>query len=134
MNNKEIVQKAYECFGRGDIPGLMELYSDDVSWTIPEVENAPISGTRNGKAAVADFFEQLAGLEEFTHFAPNEFIAEGDRVVVLGSSAGKVIPTGKSFTTDWVHICTVRDGKITNFLEFFDNAAVTRAYQRSAAA
>ena len=32
MNNVEIVRKAYECFGRGDIEGLMELYSDDISW------------------------------------------------------------------------------------------------------
>jgi uncharacterized protein len=134
MNNKEIVQKAYECFGTGDIPGLLELYSDDITWTIPQVENAPISGTRTGKAAVAEFFEHLAGLEEFSHFAPTEFIAEGDRVVVLGSSVGKVLATGNSFSTDWVHICTVRDGKITSFLEFTDTAAVTRAYQKTAVA
>ncbi len=134
MNNTEIVKKAYEHFGSGDIEGLLSLYSDDVSWTIPTIENAPFSGSRTGKPAVAEFFTQLADAEEFSHFAPTEFIAEGDRVVVLGSSKGTVKSTGNNFATDWVHICTVKDGKITSFLEFFDSAAVSRAYQKTAAA
>lgn len=134
MNSTETVQKAYDCFGNGDIAGLMDLYTDDVSWTIPEVENAPFSGSRQGKAAVGEFFQLLSESEDFSHFAPNEFIAQGDRVVVLGSSIATIKATGKTFSTDWVHICTVKDGKITNFLEFFDNAAATRAYQRSATA
>ena len=134
MNNTEIVQKAYECFGNGDIAGLLELYTDDVTWTIPVVENAVFSGSRTGKAAVAEFFRQLGESEDFSHFAPTEFIAQGDRVVVLGASTATVKATGKTFSTDWVHICSVSDGKITSFLEFFDNAAATRAYQKTAAA
>ena len=134
MNNTEIVQKAYECFGNGDLPGLLELYTDDVVWTIPEVENVEYSGTRTGKPAVAEFFRLLAESEDFSHFAPTEFITQGDRVVVLGESTATIKATGKTFSTDWVHICTVKDGKITNFLEFFDNAAATRAFQKTLAA
>ncbi len=127
MTNKEIVQKAYECFGTGDIPGLLELYSDDVTWTTPVVDNVSYSGARQGKEAVAEFFQLLGETDEFSHFAPTEFIAEGDRVVVLGDFTVTIKATGKTYSTDWVHICTVKDGKITSFLEFFDTAAANEA-------
>ena len=46
MNNTEIVKNAYECFGSGNIQGLLELYSDDVSWITPKIDNAVYSGAR----------------------------------------------------------------------------------------
>ncbi|MDI1241769.1 MAG: nuclear transport factor 2 family protein [bacterium] len=134
MNNTEIVKKAYECFGKGDIEGLMELYSDDVSWEIPKIDNAAYSGARRGKEAVSEFFELLAKSETFTQFEPVEFIAEGDKVVVLGKSEANITATGKSFSTEWVHISTVMDGKITGFKEFFDTAAANQAHQLHAVA
>jgi ketosteroid isomerase-like protein len=134
MTNTEIVKKAYDCFGKGDIAGLLDLNADDIKWTIPVVEGAEFSGSRTGKPAVAEFFKQLAEAEDFSHFAPNEFIAEGDRVIALGSSTATIKETGKTFKTDWVHVFTVKNGKITNFTEFFDNAAANRAYQKTLAA
>jgi len=134
MNNTEIVQSGYEFFGNGDIEGLLTLFSDDITWTVPEIENAPFAGTRSGAASVAEFFTQLAEAEDITRFEPLEFIAEGDKVVVLGESAATVRTTGKSYETDWVHVFHLHDGKVTEFTEFFDNAAATRAFQKSAAA
>lgn len=134
MNNTEIVQKAYECFGAGDIPGLLELFSEQVSWSVPEIENAPFAGNRNGIASVTEFFTQLAEAEDITRFEPLEFIAEGDKVVVLGESAATVRSTGKRYETDWVHVFHVHDRKIHEFKEFLDNAAATRAFQKSAVA
>lgn len=134
MNNTEIVQKAYECFGKGDIPGLLECCADDIGWTVPEIENAAFAGARKGKAAVGEFFGQLVEGEDITRFEPLEFIAQGDKVVVLGESAATVRSTGKSYETDWVHVFHLRDGKIADFREFFDNAAATRAFQKTAAA
>lgn len=134
MSNTEIVQKAYECFGTGDIEGLLELYSDDVSWITPKVDNAVYSGARAGKAAVAEFFQLLDASEEFTEFEPTEFIAEGDKVVVLGKFTATVKATGKTFSSDWVHISTVTDGKITGFREYFDTAAANEAHQLHAVA
>ena len=61
-------------------------------------------------------------------------IAQGDKVVVLGRSEAKVKSTGRMAATDWVHVFTVRDQKVTNFTELFDSAAVTRAYQKAATA
>lgn len=130
-NNTQIVQEAYSKFGSGDIEGLLNLMSDDIEWTTPTVEGAPLTGKRNGRDSVAEFFGMLDESEEFSSFEPREFIAQGDRVVVLGNSAGTVKPTGRNFETDWVHIFTVKDGKVTSFKEFFDSAAMERAYQKA---
>jgi len=134
MNNTEIVKKGYECFGSGDIEGLLEFYSDDISWETPKVDNAAYSGARRGKEAVLEFFGMLAESETFTKFEPTEFIAEGDKVVVLGTFEVTVKATGKSFATDWVHVMTVQDGKVTAFREYFDTAAANQAHQLHAAA
>jgi ketosteroid isomerase-like protein len=75
----------------------------------------------------------LTEAENITRFEPLEFIAEGDKVVVLGESAATVNATGKSYETDWVHVFHLQDGKVTEFVEFFDNAAANRAFQRTAA-
>ncbi len=133
-NKTEIVKRGYERFGSGDIDGLLELFAEDIKWTIPEVNGSPFNAETNGREDVRKFFGTLGQTEEFTNFEPREFISEGDKVVVLGHSEGSIKTTGRNFATDWVHIFTVKDDKITSFLEFFDNVAMERAYQKSATA
>jgi len=134
MNNLQIVQDAYGKFGSGDIGGLIGLLSDDIDWRVPEIENASFAGASRGHEAMGEFFAALVAEEEITHFEPIEFIDGGDKIVVLGKSAATVRETGRSYQTEWVHIFTIKDGKITNFHEFFDNAAATRAYQKTTTA
>ncbi|MCB1025736.1 MAG: nuclear transport factor 2 family protein [Acidobacteria bacterium] len=129
--NIELVQQAYGYFGSGNIDGLIGLLTEDVKWTIPEVEGSPMDAVTNGRENVREFFGTLASTEEFSAFEPREFIADGNKVVVLGHSAGKVIETGRTFSSDWVQVFTVENGKISVFHEFFDNAEVARAYQKA---
>lgn len=134
QDNIDLVKTAYEKFGAEDIPGLLSLFADDIEWTTPNVENAFFGGTINGTTAVTDFFGKLAETENFSNFEPKEFIASGDRVVSLGTSTSTVTDTGREYTTDWVHIFTVRNSKIESFLEFFDTAEVNRAFQKATTA
>lgn len=133
-SNLQVVQSGYEKFGSGDINGLLSLFDEDIKWTVPEIENAPFGGSRVGREAVGQFFSQLDEAEDITEFSPTEFIAQGDRVVVLGRSTSTVRSTGNTYSTDWVHVFRLEDGKVTEFLEFFDNAAATRAFQKAATA
>ena len=132
--NIAIVKEAYSRFQNEDLPGLLNHFSDDIEWTTPNVENSFIGGTINGKNEVTGFFSKLAETEDFSDFAPREFIASGDRVVVLGTTTATVKDTGREYNTDWVHLFTVRDSKITSFLEFFDTAEVNRAFQKATSA
>lgn len=133
-NNVEIVKQGYERFGSGDIEGLLNLFSDDIGWTTPKVEGADFTGERQGREAVGEFFSLLGDAEEFSKFEPTEFIAQGDKVVVIGSSTATIKSTGRTADSDWVHVFTVKDGKVTNFHEFFDSAAIERAFQKATTA
>ncbi len=133
-NNTQITKQGYEKFGSGDIEGLLSLFAEDISWKTPTVAGASFTGQRNGREDVRKFFTELGESEEFSNFEPIEFIAQGDKVVVLGKSAGTVKSTRRPFETEWLHIFTVKDGKITGFLEFFDTAAMERAYQKATTA
>jgi uncharacterized protein len=132
--NTKTVRQGYEKFGSGDIAGLLSLFADDIQWTVPAIENAAFAGSRKGRDSVAEFFGQLNEAEEITRFEPNEFIAQGDTVVVLGKSSATVRGTGRKYDTDWVHVFKLRDGKVASFAEFFDNAAATRAFQKGVTA
>jgi len=130
--NVELVRSGYEKFGSGDIPGLLSLLTPDIDWSTPHIENAPFGGRLLGLPEVGNFFSKLGEAEDFAYFEPSEFIAKGDRVVVLGRAKATVKSTGRDYEIDWVHIFTVHEGKITNFAEFFDTAVVDKAFQKAA--
>ncbi len=129
QENTKIVRRTYELFKSGDIETLLGMYSDDVSWETPEVENAPFGrGKISGRESVAEFFSRLDESEECLTFEPTEFIAQGNKVVVLGNFSWRIKSTNKEYASDFAHVVTVTDGKITGFYEFFDNAAAGRAH------
>ena len=62
-----------------------------------------------------------------TYPKPPEFVAQGDRVLVVGVATGKIKATNKTFKDDWVFDITVRDGKLTKIREYIDTQALARA-------
>jgi ketosteroid isomerase-like protein len=129
--NTELVQQAYQHFKGGDIQGFLQSLSEDVEWTLFEIEGVPFSGTHRGLEGVGQFFSQVFDTEEPLHFEPREFVAQGEKVVALGDYAWRVKSTGRVYETDFVHVITVRNGKIARFQEFTDTAKVGSAYRRS---
>jgi len=128
--NVDKVKEAYEAFGRGDIPALVATLAEDVRWTINgPADVVPYMGAREGRDAVVEFFAQLSESETITKFEPREWVAEGDKVVVVGVSEAEVRATGKQYGLDWVHVFTLRDGFISDFREFFDTARVVDAFR-----
>lgn len=130
QDNTRVVQDAYAAFGRGDIASLIALMSPDVDWesVIGVASNVPMRGRRSGPAAVTNFFAQVAENVEFHQFEPREFVADRDKVVVLGYYRGTARKTGRGFESDWVMVFTVRDGKVTRFREYMDAGAVNAAF------
>ncbi len=61
MSNLATAQMIYEAFGRGDVPAILDVCSDDVAWENWEDNRAqksgiPIMQARSGKPGVAEFF------------------------------------------------------------------------------
>jgi uncharacterized protein len=132
--NTKVVQQAYEFFKSGDIGGLLNQFSDNISWLVPEMENVPYAGKINGRESVTDFFALLDKTEENLTFDRNEFVAQGDKVVVLGNFSWRVKSTNKRYASDFTHVFTLRDGKITGFHEYLDTAARIKAHTAAQAA
>lgn len=126
-NNIEIVQQCYAEFGNGNIPGILNLLSDDVKWVDPGAPDIPFAGTRTGKEAVSGFFTDMAATVTFTHFEPQHFYSDGNAVFVKGIFTGTANNTGKTFDSDWAMLWEVIDGKVTSFQAFSDTVAIARA-------
>ncbi len=94
----------------------------------------PLAGKRTGRDGVADFFATLARDQDVLEFEPGEIIAQNDKVVSLGHYKWQVKETGRDFESDFVHIFTIRDGKIAGLREHFDSAVVAAAYQKAMSA
>lgn len=62
----------------------------------------------------------------------HEYVAQEDRVLVLGFAKGRIKATNKTWEDDWVFAITVRDGKLTNIREYIDTQALARASKMGA--
>ena len=134
QQNIDIVRKGYDAFGRGDIAGLLALLDADVEWTTPGASDLPTAGTRRGQAQVGEFFKTINEIIEFDSFEPNTFLADGDRVVVLGTDHFRVKGgSGKSLKESWAHVFTIGNGKITAFQEFIDTSALAAELKAASA-
>jgi len=128
QSNVAVVQQTYEAFGRGDIPGVLDLLTDDVVWTLQGPTTIPFAGVHRGHKGIAEFFSLVEEALEFEHFEPREIVAQGDTVVVLGYERSLAKATGRPLEQEWVHIYTLRDGKIAMGRFFEDTAAEVAAF------
>jgi ketosteroid isomerase-like protein len=134
QDNVKVVKQGYDNFRTGNIPALLDQLAERVEWQLPEMEGVPLGGKRKGRDGVAGFFSKLAEIEDVISFEPREFIAQGDKVVALGTYAFRVKGTRREFTSDFAHVFTVQNGKIARFQEYMDTAQAVIAYQQKAAA
>jgi uncharacterized protein len=129
MSSKENVQtvkKFFEAMGHGNKQGLLALAAEDVEWIIPG-EDWPLAGTHRGHAGLRDVLQKASETMETSFSGPPEYVAQGDRVLMIGSATGRIKATNRTFEDDWVFAITVRDGKVTNIREYIDTQALARA-------
>ncbi len=130
QENVQIVKAAFAALGRGDVQGLLALSAEDIEWIIPG-EDWPLAGTHRGHAELADLFQKASEME-ILYPEPPEFVAQGDRVLVVGLSRGRVKATNKTFEDHFVFAITVRNGKLANIREYIDTQALARASKMDA--
>jgi ketosteroid isomerase-like protein len=129
--NVQIVKNFLAALGRRDKQDLLALSAEDIEWIIPG-EDWPLAGTHRGHAGLADLLQKASDTLETSYPEPPEFVAQGDRVLVVGVATGRIKATNKPFKDDWVFAITVRNGKLTNIREYIDTQALARASQMDA--
>ncbi len=128
--NIQVVQAAYAAFDRRDIAGVLNALDDSIVWrrTQGAASYVSMAGEHRGKAAVQEFFRLVDEYEQFDVFDPQEFIAQGDKVIVLGRYTVVIKTTGRKVDCDWVMVYTMKNGKVVKFQEFSDSAGINAAF------
>ncbi len=49
QENTKLAKRVYELVKSGDVEGFLNMFSDDVSWETPKVENTPFNGKSAAK-------------------------------------------------------------------------------------
>jgi uncharacterized protein len=129
--NSQVVKDFFAAIGSGDKQRLLSLVAEDIEWIVPG-EDWPLAGTHRGHAGLADVLQKASEEVEVTYPAPPEYVAQGDRVMVVGVATGKIKATNKPFKDDWVFAITVRNGKVTKIREYIDTQALARASEMDA--
>ena len=112
------VQRMFAAFDAGDLGALIETVSPDSRWTYYGANPRLSSAEFTGRPAVRRFFERILERLEMTEFNTDEFVVEGDTVIVLGSEAGLVLKSGKTFRNVWTQKYVVKDGQIVEMAEY----------------
>src|SRR3974390_1511781 len=127
--NVSTVKRLYELFAMHDVDSILAVLDDDVVWAEPENPWNPAGGTRHGHAGFLGWVTAGRDCEEILVLDVHQFIGSGDVVAVIGRSTCRVKATGRMYSTDFVHLVTIRDGKIARFQEFFDTFAAAEAFR-----
>lgn len=130
--NAETLQKAYHDWNhsRGKTStAWLDLMADNVRFQslAGGGPGAEFTVECHSRADVARYFAELAKGWEMIHYTTEVFVASGDRVVMLGSTAWRNRGTQRVVDTPKADLVTFRDGRIVEFFEFYDTAKLFAA-------
>jgi ketosteroid isomerase-like protein len=119
--NKQQAEAAYRAFSEGDAAGAMANMDDGVVWTV-RGDNS-LTGTYTGKEEIAELWAKFA--EKGLKTEPHDFVADGDKVVVLTTAS----LDGES--TEAADVLTFNgEGKLIGFEQIGDPAVGNRVFAR----
>lgn len=121
--NKEVVEAAYASLARGDVPAALAAMADDIRWT--QADGFPITGTYVGPQAVLEGVSMRLGeIGEGFAVVPDQFVADGETVVALGTYSWKSTRSAEPAAVKMAHVWTVADGKLATFRQYVDTVRV----------
>ncbi|MGK7296491.1 MAG: SMP-30/gluconolactonase/LRE family protein [Candidatus Wenzhouxiangella sp. M2_3B_020] len=122
---RAIVESVYTAFAEGNMNTFAGLMSPDIVWN--EAEGNPYADRNpyiGPDAVMAGLFARLAADWDDFSATPGEFVVDGDRVVVFGRYKETWKATGKTIDIPFVHSWTVSDGRLIEFQQFTNTAAL----------
>jgi uncharacterized protein len=118
--NADVVRRGYEAFSAGDLQTLGELFGEDPVWHVPG--RGVLSGTRRGRDAILAYFGELGERSQGSLRVTVRDIVGGDHHTV-GIHHAQAERNGKTLEQDTAAVFIVRDGKVVECREFFEDTA-----------
>lgn len=126
--NLQLIQSVYAAVAAGDGGAVLAALDPQIVWN--EAENFVYAGGNPyvGPQRVGEGVLGRLGAE-WDGFAvvPHQFVSDGDTVVSLGRYRGTFKATGAAVDAQFVHVWTVRHGKIAAFQQYTDTLQFARA-------
>ncbi len=126
--NREVLQQGYDAFNSGDAETLAGVFSDDVRWEGPNDQRIPGSGTFDGRDEVMQALARTTEPFESIVSHPDEFIEQGDTVVVLGHTEART-KAGNDVKVPFVHVWRMSNGTINRGQVLTDTSVILQALE-----
>ena len=138
QQNVEILRRGYALWNdtkANSVAHWLDLIADDVHWRslADGATGMEFTGACACKADVQRYFANLADQWAMNYYSVDEFIAQGDRVVMIGRCGWRNKKTGATLDTPKVDIIKMRDSRIVDFFELYDTAKALAAARGAAA-
>lgn len=97
----EYIREGYQLFEAGD-PAFLDRYTPDSTCIFPET--LPKGGTYGSPLEALEFWNNIGELFKDPRPEPQEFIRDGERLVVLGVFHGRARATGEQISVRFAHV------------------------------
>jgi ketosteroid isomerase-like protein len=120
----DAIRERYERFSQGDLENALDLWSDDFVWEGPNASDLPGSGTHEGKEAAVGVLQKLVGSWDTFTLTADEFVEDGDTVVVLAHT--DLAKDDRSGSVPVVHVWRYRGDEIIRLQLLTDTLETAR--------
>ncbi len=125
QDNVDVVQTAWDAYGRGDIDAVLDAIAPSAETRVPE--SLPWGGTYTGPDGFEDFLAKLRGVFEQFSATPEKVLgADDNHVIVVAKTKGRT-RGGDSVEGTAVWLYQLRDGKIADAESWGDTAQILKS-------
>lgn len=120
QEDAELVRRGYEAFNAGDMETLSGLFAEDAVWY--PAGSSVLSGKKQGRDAVLAYFGELGARSQGTFRATVQDVIGGENHTI-GLQQSHAESNGKTMDVESAIAFVVRDGKVVEGREYFDDTA-----------
>jgi uncharacterized protein len=110
-SNLEIVQQAFEAFGRGDLDAVLEICDPEIVVRDPDRTGT----TFRGIEGLGRFWEEWFENWQEYRVDPREFEEHGDEILVHAVQSGRGKLSGVELSQDFFNVVRLRDGRVIEY-------------------
>lgn len=124
--NVDLLRKGYDDLARGDLLAATEPWPDDFVLEGPTAEGLLLSGVHEGKQAALRAMGAFAATYAARNTVPDEFIEQGDTIVVLAHTVARSGNRSAKFPA--VHVWRFSNGQPRRLQIFSDTLQISRVF------
>jgi uncharacterized protein len=128
IENRQLLTSVFEALAGGETRPLLDAMAEDFTWRFPgDWPWAKDWGQSREEVRTRLLQPLMAQFAEYRSQA-EEIIADGDRVVVRATAEARTV-RGDAYPQAYCYVFTVRDGRLTDVLEYCNTSLVERVLE-----